>query len=397
MDSSRQLIDKVQEALRELNIPAWLLYGFHDRDPIALRILQFKTDPLATRRWFYLIPAQGEPQKLVHRIEATMLDHLPGDKEIYLQWEQLQDGLQGLLKGVPKVAMQFSENNAIPYFSHVDGGTVDLVRSCNTEVVSSGDLIQRFEAVWSSQQLNGHRATALALTSIVQAAFKEAATAISAGGKTNEWAIQRFILDRFQEAGLETEHAPIVAVNENSADPHYQPTKQTFSRVQLGDFLLIDLWARSGEPESTYADITWNAYLGPEVPSRIREVFEVVRQARDRGVEFLRDCFQANRIPRGWEVDDAVREIVKKAGYAEFFIHRTGHNLGQELHGNGVNFDNLETHDTRLVIPGVTCTIEPGIYLEGAFGIRSEINVFFSEQGPEVTTPPQEEIVLLTG
>ena len=394
MDSSQQLIDRIQEALRELHIPAWLLYGFHDRDPIALRILQFKADQLATRRWFYLIPAQGEPQKLVHRVEAVMLDHLPGNKEIYLQWEQLQNGLKGLLKGVPKVAMQFSENNAIPYFSHVDAGTVDLIRSLNTEVISSGDLIQRFEAVWSDEQLSGHRATALALTSIVQAAFKEASTAVSTGDETNEWAIQQFILDRFQEAGLETEHSPIVAVNENSADPHYQPTEQKFSRVQPGDFLLIDLWARSREPDSVYADITWNAYLGPEVPDRIKEVFQVVRQARDRGGEFLRECFQADRLPRGWEVDDAVRETIRQAGYADVFVHRTGHNLGRELHGNGVNFDNLETHDTRLVIPGIACTIEPGIYLEREFGIRSEINVFLSEEGPEVTTPPQEELVL---
>ena len=397
MDSSQQLIDRIQETLRELHIPAWLLYGFHDRDPIALRILQFKADQLATRRWFYLIPAQGEPQKLVHRIEAAMLDHLPGNKEVYLQWEKLQNGLKGLLKGVPTVAMQFSENNAIPYFSHVDAGTVDLVRSCNTEVVSSGDLLQHFEAVLSSQQLSGHRATALALTSIVQAAFKEAATTVSANGETNEWSIQRFILNRFKEAGLETEHAPIVAVNENSADPHYQPTEQKFSGIKLGDFLLIDLWARSREPESTYADITWNAYLGPEVPDRIQEVFQAVHRARDRGVEFLRECFQADHLPRGWEVDDAVRETIRQAGYADFFVHRTGHNLGQELHGNGVNFDNLETHDTRLVIPGIACTIEPGIYLEGEFGIRSEINVFLSEEGPEVTTPPQGELVLLTG
>ena len=393
MDSSRQLIDQIQETLRELNIPAWLFYGFRDLDPIALRILRFKADQLATRRWFYLIPAQGEPKKLVHRIEPAMLDHLPGSQEIYLRWERLQDGLKDLLDGVSTVAMQFSEHNAIPYFSHVDAGTVDLIRSYNTRVVSSGDLIQRFEAVLSSEQLSGHRSTALALTSIVQAAFQEAAAALSAGDDSNEWTLQQFILDRFKAAGLRTEHAPIVAVNENSADPHYQPTKQEFSKIQPGDFLLIDLWARSQEPESTYADITWNAYLGPEVPDQINQIFQVVRQARDRGVEFLRECFKANRTPQGWEVDDAVRETVRQAGYADFFVHRTGHNLGRELHGNGVNFDNLETHDTRLVIPGVACTIEPGIYLEGRFGIRSEINVFLSEDGPEVTTPAQEEIL----
>ena len=397
MDSSQELVDRIQETLREFNIPAWLLYGFHEVDPIALRILRFEANQLATRRWFYLIPAQGEPKKLVHRIEPAMLDHLPGSKEIYLQWEKLRDGLKKLLEDVPTAAMQYSENNAIPYFSHVDAGTVDLVRSCRTEVVSSGDLIQRFEAVLSSEQQDQHREAALALTSIVQAAFKEAAAAISARGETNEWAIQQFILDQFEEAELRTEHAPIVAANENSADPHYQPTQQDFAKIHPGDFLLIDLWAKSQQPDSAYADITWNAYLGPEVPDKINQVFQVVRQARDRGVEFLRECFEANRVPRGWEVDDAVREMVRKAGYGDFFVHRTGHNVGRELHGNGVNFDNLETHDTRLVIPGIACTIEPGIYLEGEFGVRSEINVFFSEQGPEVTTPPQEEIVLLNG
>jgi Xaa-Pro aminopeptidase len=393
MDSSQQLIGTIQETLRELSIPAWLLYGFHDRDPIALRILRFEADQLATRRWFYLIPAAGEPKKLVHRIETTMLDHLPGGKEIYLQWEQFQDGLKGLLEDVPTVAMQFSENNALPYFSHVDAGTVDLVRSYHTKVVSSGDLIQRFEAVWSSDQLSGHRSTALALTSIVQAAFKEATTTLSSRGETDEWAIQQFILDQFKEAGLKTEHSPIVAVNENSSDPHYRPTEQRFAKIHSGDFLLIDLWAKSQAPDSTYGDITWNAYLGPEVPPRINQVFQVVRQARTRGVDFLRECFQTDQVPQGWEVDDAVREVVRQAGYADFFVHRTGHNLGRELHGHGVNFDNLETHDTRLVIPGVACTIEPGIYLEGEFGIRSEINVFLSEEGPEVTTPPQEKIL----
>ncbi|MEE2821786.1 MAG: M24 family metallopeptidase [Acidobacteriota bacterium] len=394
MEHNQELIHEIQTTLGKFNIPAWLFCGFNNTDPIALRILRFQTDQWSTRRWFYLIPNQGEPRKLVHKIEPAILDHLPGSRAVYLQWEQLQDELKVLLEDVSMVAMQFSENNGIPYISHVDAGTVDLVRSCQTKVVSSENLAQYFEAVWSDEQLHQHRNVALALTSIVQSAFNETAMTIADRGETNEWAIQQFILNQFKDTGLRTEHPPIVAVNENSANPHYQPTQYKYSKITSGDLLLIDLWAKSQDPDSPYGDITWTAYLGAEIPHKIRKVFQVVRKARDRGVEFLQECFGANRIPQGWEVDDAVRGTIKRAGYAECFVHRTGHNLGRELHGNGANFDNLETHDTRLVIPGIACTIEPGIYLEGEFGIRSEINVFLSSDGPEVTTPPQNEILI---
>ena len=392
MGEKQELIGKIQQALREFQIPAWLFYGFGDLDPIATRILQFEPQQLATRRWFYLIPAESEPKRLVHRIESSILDHLPGSKEVYLEWQQLQNKVRALLGGVSTVAMQYSENNAIPYFSNVDAGTVELVRSCGTQVVSSGDLIQRFEAVWSPSQVQQHRATALVLTSIVKDAFDQAAAEISSQGQTHELSIQRFILERFEQEGLLTDHPPIVAVNENSANPHYQPTETEYSEIRQADFLLIDLWAKSKEEDSVNADITWTAFMGERVPEKISKIFQVVRQARDRGVAFLRKRFEENHLPQGWEVDDVVRESIRQAGYGKDFVHRTGHNLGQELHGNGVHFDNLETHDTRLVIPGIACTIEPGIYLAGEFGIRSEINVFFSQQGPEVTTPPQEEV-----
>ena len=390
------LIGRIQQALGDFDLPAWLFYGFQDLDPIATRILRFEPNLLATRRWLYLIPAKGEPSKLVHRIESSILDHLPGNKEIYLEWEQLQNKVRALLEGVSKVAMQYSENNSIPYISLVDAGTIDLVRGCGTQVVSSGDLIQRFEAVWSPHQVEQHRTTALALTSIVQTAFEQAATEISSRGDTDELRIQRSILDRFEKEGLLTEHPPIVAVNENSANPHYQPTEAGYSKIRSDDFLLIDLWAKSKKENSVYADITWTGLMSEKVPKRHSEVFQVVRQARDQGVDFLRKRFEENNLPQGWEVDEVVRESIRQAGYEEFFVHRTGHNLGQEVHGNGVHFDNLETHDTRLVIPGIACTLEPGIYLEGEFGVRSEINVFFSQDGPEVTTPPQEEVWKLT-
>lgn len=395
MGEKKDLIASIQEALREFRVPAWLFYGFQDVDQIAGRILQFKPQQFATRRWFYLVPAKGEPKKLVHRIESTVLDHLPGGKEVYLEWEQLQAGVKALLRGASTVAMQHSDKNAIPYISRVDAGTVDLIRSCGTKVISSGDLIQRFEAVWTPTQVEQHRATALALTSIVKATFEKAAAEVSSHGETSEFAIQCFISDRFEEKDLLTHHPPIVAVNENSANPHYLPTEQEHSRICQGDFLLIDLWAKTQDEDSVYADITWTAFVGKPLPDKIGEIFKIVRRARDQGVDFLRQRFEARNPPQGWEVDDAVREIIRQAGYEKFFVHRSGHNLGQEVHGNGVHFDNLETHDTRLVIPGVACTIEPGIYLTGEFGVRSEINIYVSERGPEVTTPPQDEVLLL--
>jgi Xaa-Pro dipeptidase len=395
MTEEAELISRIQQALRESKVPAWLFYGFHRVDPIAIRILQLESNrQLGTRRWFYLVPAEGVPGKLVHRIESTILDHLPGRKEIYLAWQELHSGLRKLLGECDRVAMQYSENASIPYVSSVDGGTVDLVRSCGVSLVSSGDLLQRFESVWSELQLEQHRTAAGILTRAVKDAFEQAARQISSRGETSEVRIQQFILQRFREEGLLTSHSPIVAVNENSADPHYQSSEEHYSMIRQGDFLLIDLWAKLAHQDSVYADITWTGFFGETPSERIREVFEVVRQSRDRGIDFLQQRFESGSPAHGWEVDEAVREVVRKAGYEEFFVHRSGHNLGRDLHGNGVHFDNLETHDTRLVIPGVCCTIEPGIYMPGEFGVRSEINVYMGEQGPQVTTSPQEELLL---
>lgn len=390
----QELITRIQAALRDLKVPAWLFYDFRGLDPLAVRILRFAPDYHATRRWFYLVPAEGEPTKLVHRIESSMLDHLPGKKEIYLEWPQLHSKLKAMLAGLPAVAMQYSGKNAIPYISRVDGGTVELVRSCPTEVLSSGDLVQRFESVWTPAQVEQHRSTARTLTSIVNEAFEKAAADVAARGETNELEIQQFIWSRFEEEGWTADSPPIVAVNKNSANPHYQPVAEAYSTIRQGDFLLIDLWAKPKNSESVYADITWVAYFGSPLPGQMAEVFDVVRRARDRGVEFLGERIASGRQSEGWEVDDQVRKVIRDAGYGAFFVHRTGHNLGHEVHGNGVNFDNLETHDTRRVIPGIACTIEPGVYLED-FGVRSELNVYVSDKGPEVTTPPQESVLVL--
>jgi Xaa-Pro aminopeptidase len=389
MNTPTDFVKQVQEALREARIPAWLFYGFHQLDPIAIRILGFGPDYHATRRWFYLIPAQGEPRKLVHRIESAQLDRLPGGKLVYLSWQQLRDRLRELLVGVGRAAMQYSPQNAIPHVSCVDAGTVELVQACGCSVSSSGDLVQRFEAVWSAEQVAQHRSAAQALTTIAQEAFEEAGWRIRTQGQTSEYSIQRFILDRCEAHDLITDSPPIVAANAHSGNPHYQPARDNYSAIHPGDFLLIDLWAKA--KGSVFADITWVGYFGARAPDLHAGVFDVVRQARDRGVEFLAQRAQEHNLPRGFEVDDAVRDVIVRAGYGDAFVHRTGHSLGYEVHGIGVNFDNLETHDVRRVIPGIACTIEPGVYLSD-FGVRSEINVYFGPDGPEVTTPPQQSI-----
>jgi Xaa-Pro dipeptidase len=394
MNEAATRITAIQQALKRAQVPAWLFFGFHDNDPIGIRILGFGTGYHATRRWFYLVPAKGHPVKLVHRIESAMLDHLPGDKLIYLRWEQMQSQLKKLLEGVGQVAMQYSEMGAIPYISRIDAGVADLIRSLGTDIVSSGDLIQQFEAVWTPDQLQSHRTAASHLARIARAAFQNAADEVGRQSASNEYSVQQYILKNFEESGLITDSAPIVAVNRNSADPHYQPRADRYSQIRRGDLLLIDLWAKLNQPEAVYADITWMGYLGSSVPERYQAVFELVRQARDRGVQFLREELRSGRFPEGFRLDDAVRGVIEAGGFGEYFVHRTGHNLGLEVHGNGVNFDNLETHDTRRVSPGVGCTIEPGIYLDD-FGIRSEIDVYFSESDVEVTTESQTSILAI--
>lgn len=389
---NQDLVNKIQAALAERGLAAWLFYGFFDLDPIAYRILRFPERVHASRRWFYLVPVQGEPRKLVHRIEASQLDHLPGERTVYLARDELNTGLKKLLSGIPQVAMQYSENNAIPHLSRVDAGTVEWVRSLGVEVVSSGDLVQTFEAVWTEGQAQQHRETAQHLTTIVQQTFQQVRDRLTAGENVTELSTQAAILKEFEQLGLEWEHPPIVGVNEHSGNPHYSPTPETDAPIRDGDLLLIDLWAKPATPaDAVYADITWTAFFGAHPPQEMNRVFNIVRSARERGVRFLRDRLQAGRNVHGWEVDYAVRDVIAEAGYGDAFVHRTGHNLGREVHGNGVHFDNLETHDTRLVIPGIACTIEPGIYLE-AFGVRSEINILVGQDSVEVTTPPQQEL-----
>lgn len=391
----RQRVADIQRALREApGLDGWLFYDFRGSDPLAYRVLGLDPARHVTRRWYYWIPAQGEPVKLAHRIEPRVLDELPGDLRLYVSWTEQQAALADLLAGVRRLAMQYSPMNAIPYVSRVDAGTVELVRSVGVEVVTSADLVQRFEAVWTGAQLASHRDAAEKLRRIVDEAFAHVAAERAGRRVLTEYGLQQFILTRIREHGLVTGSAPIAAVDAHSADPHYGPGPEGSAQIRDGGLVLIDLWAKRPEPGSVYADITWTGHVGQTVPARQGEVFEVVRQARDAAVAFVRAHAQAGELPCGWEVDQACRRVIREAGYADRFVHRTGHSIGEEVHGNGANIDDLETRDGRRLLAGTCFSIEPGIYLPGEFGIRSELDVYLDGRDALVFGQPvQTEIV----
>ena len=383
----------IQEALRRQKIDGWLFYDILHRDPIAYRVLGLG-HVLAKRRWFYLIPARGTPRKLVHRIEAATLDSLLGDKMLYAAAEELEKNLKKLIGRAKKVAMQYSPKNSIPYISLVDAGTVELIRAQGCKVVSSADLVQEFEAAWSDDQLASHRAAGKVIDGITQAAFSEAAKRVAAGGSFTEYDLQQWIVRQFAANGVESDSAPIVAVGPHSGDPHYEPQEQGSSPIRRGDLLLLDIWAKTRTPNSVYYDITWVGFLGEKIPENCAKVFAAVRDARQAAVEFVKENISAGRATEGWQVDRAAREVIRKAGYAKYFVHRTGHNIGQEVHGAGANMDSLETRDVRRIIPHTCFSVEPGIYLP-EFGIRSEVNVYVSDDKAEVTGAEQSEILKL--
>jgi Xaa-Pro aminopeptidase len=392
-------LEAIQRALRGAGIDGWLFYDFHNRDAIAHKILQIDTSRFTSRRWFYYIPARGEPHKVVHSIEPWRLDHLPGRKHVYLPWQQLHAILREILAGASKVAMQYSPMNHIPYVAVVDAGTVDLIRSFGVEVVSSADLVGQFEARLDRRGYESHLRASEALHKVRARTFEEVSRRIQRGQRPTEFEVQRYMREQMRAEGLTWDDGPIVAVNAHAADPHFEPTEQNCSPIQPGDLLLVDLWGKTKEPGSIYADITWVGFIGDEVPERLIYLFGIVRQARETAVMFLEDRFHAGQPVHGWEVDDACRRVIEDAGFGRYFIHRTGHSIGTEVHGNGVNIDNLETKDERLILPGCCFSIEPGIYLpEEGIGIRSEIDVFIHEDGQvEVTGPVQDQIVPIPG
>jgi len=377
----QERVAAIQRALREDgSIDGWLFYDFRGSDPLGYRVLLLDAAMHVTRRWYYWIPAVGSPRKLLHRIEPHILDHLPGESDEYVSWEQQRILLERLLSGSRRIAMQYSPLNAVPYVSRVDAGTIELIRSFGVEIASSADLIQMFEARWTDRQLETHQYAAAALRRIVDEAFNHVHEAVVKDNGLTEYGLQQFILSRIRDARMITSSAPIAAVNEHSADPHYGPAKTGSLKIKRDDLVLIDLWAKQSDSGSVYADITWTAYAGSTVPEKHRAVFDVVRQGRDAALEFVRARVQAGGHPFGYEVDAACRRVIQEAGYGNQFLHRTGHSIGEEVHGNGANIDSLETQDTRRLMPRTCFSIEPGVYLAGEFGIRSELDVFLTER-----------------
>jgi Xaa-Pro aminopeptidase len=388
----------IQAALREFGLDGWLFYDFRGSNLLARRILDLDGEPAGTRRFFYLVPAEGIPHKLVHRIEPGALDHLPGERRIYVRWQEFEEGVKCLVGGLRRVAMEYSPRNTNPYIARIDAGTVELVRSFGAEVVGSGDLIQRFEATWDDDQWRMHREAETHTRSAYELAWSLIAERTRNGGTVGEAEVQDAIVDHFHEHGLTTYSPPIVGVGPHSGDPHYAPNPEEDTPIGLGDFVLIDLWAKLERPRAVYSDLTRVGFVGDAVPSRFEEVFQIVARARDAAIALVRDAFAASRPLQGWEVDAAARRVIDEAGYGAQFVHRTGHNIGQETHGNGANMDDLETHDERLVLPRTCFSIEPGIYLP-EFGVRSEVNVFIGADGQvHVTGGLQTRVVpILSG
>jgi Xaa-Pro dipeptidase len=388
-------IPAVQQALREEGLDGWLLYDFHGSNPIARRLTGLDAGgKMTSRRWFYVIPADGEPKKLMHAIEPYNLDHLPGTKTIYSQRDTLSTGLRQVLGGLKRVAMEYSPNNSIPYISRVDAGTVEAVRELGLNVVSSGDLVQRFEAIWTAEALTTHRDASDRLYRIKDRAFAFIREARRAGRSLREIDVQQAMTGWFGEEGLITDAPPVVAAQQNAGNPHYMPTAEKSREIGQGEVVLLDLWGKRPTPGAVFADITWVGFTASDVPEPYVRAFNAARDGRDAAVALVQQRVRAGQEIRGFEVDRACRAVLEAAGFGAQFIHRTGHSLGTDVHGNGVHMDDYETHDERRLIPGTGFTIEPGVYSKD-FGVRTEINMFVSDRDATVTGPLQTEFVLL--
>lgn len=391
------MISGIQELLKKEKIDGWLLYNFRGSNVFATRILDLPRHILFTRRYFYFIPQKGSPRKLVHRIEEWNLDTLPGDKTVYLSWQSLNEGLKKILKGAKTVATEYSPRCAIPYVSTVDAGTVELIKKTGVKVVSSADLVQFYEARWDEEQLRDNLDAARQLGQTAQEAFRFIGQRIAANTPLTEYDVQQFMLSEFKKRGIMTEEAPNCSVNANAANPHYEPTKEINSPLKKGDLVLLDLWAKKDKARSVYADITWMGFIGQSVPDGYEKIFQVVKGGRDAALDFVRESLAKKKQICGYQVDDAARKYITAKGYGKEFIHRTGHSIGEVIHGNGANMDNLETHDERRIIPQTSFSIEPGIYLRDKFGIRSEIDVYISKDNEVLVTgePMQQKIVAI--
>jgi Xaa-Pro dipeptidase len=380
-------LEAIQAALREQSFDGWLFYDHHHRDPIAYRILGLSDSLHVSRRWYYLIPAEGEPRKLTHRVESGKLASLPGTGHLYSSWQELENGLRTMVEPYKTLAMQYSPRNAIMYVSMVDAGTVEVLREMGKTIVSSADLVSRFEAVLTAEQIASHYQAQKSIDEIVNEVWK-----YIAAGSRSEYQVMVWLREAMRRAGIADGYGPNVSVNENSSDSHYEPTSASSRQIRQGDFLLIDIWGRMDRPESCFYDITWTGVVGREPTDRERQVFSLVAQARDAAIRTVQDAFTAGRSIAGWEADDAARAVIRNAGFADYFTHRTGHSISYETHGNGANLDNLETHDERLILPHTCFSVEPGIYLP-EFGVRSEINMLTEPGRATVTGPIQSELV----
>lgn len=388
-------VQAIQAALRADGLDGWLLYDFQGVNPIARALAGLGgSRKMTTRRWYYLIPASGTPRKLVHRIEAHTLDAVPGDATPYAGHESLRDGLARLLDGCRRVAMEYSPRCAIPYLSRVDGGTLEQVRACGVDVLSSGDLVQQFMARWSDEAVATHREAAAALYRIKDRTF-EALRHVSTGAELTEYALQQQMVGWFADEGLVSDAAPVVAAMENAGDPHYQPSDTRSRAIRPNELVLIDLWGKIETPGAVYADISWVGFTGADVPADMTRAFDAVVRARDAAADLVQARVRSGEPVRGFEVDRAARAVLVEAGYAEAILHRTGHSLGETVHGQGVHMDDYETHDERRLLPGTGFTLEPGVYFK-SFGMRSEINVLVGDGDIEVTGARQMEIIRLT-
>lgn len=384
-------LDAIQTALRDSNLEGWLFYDHHHRDPLAARILGLDEKAHITRRWYYFIPADGEPRRLMHRIEQGRLDALPGTKGLYSSWQELHAGLAAMLGNARRIAMQYSPNNDIMYVSMVDAGTVEFVRSLGKEIVSSANLVSQFEAVLSEEQIASHAVAQRAIDAVLAEAWKEMGRRVREGSVT-EYDMVHWLSEGMLREGLVWENGPNVSANANSADSHYEPTAEKSSPIREGDFVLIDIWGKVDKPGAIFYDITWTGAVGREPSEREQLVFETVRDARDAAIAAVESAFAEGRPIRGFEADDAARGVIRAAGFGEYFTHRTGHNIAQEIHGPGAHLDNLETHDDRLILPNTCFSVEPGIYLP-EFGVRSEVNMLTAPGKAWVTGDIQRELV----
>jgi len=386
----------VQETLRADGLDAWLLYDFHGSNPIAARLAGLANGGhMTTRRWYYLIPATGSPRALVHAIERHNLDALPGTKQVYAGREQLAAGLDDLLRGVTRVAMEYSPQGAIPYLSRVDAGTLETIRTRGVDIVSSGDLVQQFEASWTPAQLEAHRRASDALYRIKDRAFERARLALKSGERMTEYQLQQEMAGWFKEEGLVSDSDPVVAVGANAGNPHYLPSREQSAVITANQVLLLDLWGKMTAPGAVFADITWVGFTGSRVPDEAARAFDAIVRARDTAVALVEEAAMTGRDVHGWEVDRAARTVLEQSGYGNHILHRTGHSLGESVHGNGVHLDDYETHDDRRILPGAGFTVEPGLYFDD-FGVRTEINVFRNNRDVVVSGPRQMALLTLS-